>query len=76
MILMFFSVLDLFLQVLPKKYIWHFGATWLISQPFTRRRNFLPEKKHLALLYNVLYVPIRNLQKYENILIQGKQLSV
>ena len=29
-----FSVLDLFLQILSKKYIWRFDVTWLISQQF------------------------------------------
>ena len=32
-----YSVLDIMLQVLLKKFIWHFGVTWSISRQFTRR---------------------------------------
>ena len=52
-----FSVLDLFLQVLSKKSIWHFDVTWLILQRFSRedlkpvifllfRNQLLIEKKY------------------------------
>ena len=37
MLMLTFSVLDLFLQMLSKKAIWHFDVIWLVSQQFTRR---------------------------------------
>ena len=36
-----FSVVDLFLLLLIKKSMWHFGVTWLISQLFPCR-DFKP----------------------------------
>ena len=37
MVIFTFSVLNLFLQVLPERFIWHFDITWLVFQQFTRR---------------------------------------
>ena len=37
MVVLTFSVLDLFLQILFRKLIWHFDVIWLIPQQFTRR---------------------------------------
>ena len=54
-----FSVLDLFLQVLSKKAIWHFDVTWLISQQFSRRDSksvaFLVFIYLLLLVYQLLF---------------------
>ena len=36
MVIFTFSVLNLFLQVLPERFIWHFDITWLVFQQFTR----------------------------------------
>ena len=36
-VMLTFSVLDLFLQLLSKKSIWYFVVAWSISQQFTRR---------------------------------------
>ena len=73
LVIFFFSVLDLFLQVLSKNSIWHFDIIWLISQQFTRR-DLTPVAFLVYLfIFDLLY---RNFYDFTLYLAEAKTLVI